>query len=741
MSETKVTLFDVHEDSLLCDTLINIHLSLPRPAGDEAGTVRMDARGHFEVVHLTSSQLDHELAWNVAYRASDQEGEMGHLRELFGQFVPSRRAWIHHIETFPGGDALGEFRAGRARVARRFLHAQQLAELGAWSRVSERLAENNGLLVEGEVVGQVVGLDLHVLAPFTDTSQPAVDFIWDRVTEATNRAILVLGEPGSGKTWLLQQLVGRSVKQPDPNVLIVPVFDIKTQWIDSLPASRAAELLLRTSLCISEDLGLQELLDVGSERRIVFLFDGFDEAAPPGADDAIERLTRSIMALAKLGANVVVALREDYYVGHPAFEIGMSDVEALYLRVAPLTKQAHDGWLRAKLERSGVPRAECADLLARFWDWLEHNDEPGQIRRNVYWMNALLSAFQHGYPTIALGSEDPVAKLVDFLLYKELHRLGLKIDRVLPILEALASQPMSDGAPFDPLCAGLTPSERERVAQIEFIYAHRHGNHTIKVRFRHALLRDHFWIKQVINRLVNNEDVEVILSSTELSRRLSQAVRYFMDARLIWRLENCLTELGPRASRLEVNLWHLLLVSYTDGKSKPRPETLRTAHERFASHLERMTQRAQEVDLTSTLAAGTVAIIVDRWYGSGHVREFVNTLLSGKHEVDAVLELLVSYSGSCFDAICRSLSHLEAPDAYQFMALIDALALEQFLKSSRWCTKDLVHRLRVHGWGPRFTAVRRRYRDTTKFPVELTEILDSVAACWAKLALAHGNAA
>ncbi len=141
----------------------------------------------------------------------------------------------------------------------------------------------------------------------TGTRDTALDTIMRWLGETPSRFILVLGEFGAGKTFLLHELA-RRIPSALPN-LVPLLLELRT-----LEKARTVEELAAQHLSAQgEAFDPEKFRYMLREGRVVLLFDGFDELAQRTDYDRVVDHFNTLREAAGGAAKVIVTSRHQYF--------------------------------------------------------------------------------------------------------------------------------------------------------------------------------------------------------------------------------------------------------------------------------------------------------------------------------------------------------------------------------------------------------------------------------------------
>jgi len=200
------------------------------------------------------------------------------------------------------------------------------------------------------------------------------------IFEEANRLLLILGEPGSGKTTTLLQLARNlidEVKQDSTFVQPVPVIFNLSTWTDKQqPLEDWLSAELSNKYRVPKKDGRRWL----EEKRILPLLDGLDEVKAENRIACVEKINRLSVDYGLQGV-VVCSRIKDY----TALDVRLELNRAIYLQ--PLTSDQIAGYF----ERVG-------DKLAGLWVTLQQDEVLQSLIQSPLMLNIMSLAYQDTSP-------------------------------------------------------------------------------------------------------------------------------------------------------------------------------------------------------------------------------------------------------------------------------------------------------------------------------------------------------
>jgi len=316
----------------------------------EVGTVcRMRERGRVEIKrrrldggasdYLAVTVSDDGLTRTYPLIAFEQGIELDALRAFIADVVarhrsrdPRTRPLVIHGAGSPPEDA------ARALMQRHRLHCISFIEHQGLIDFGRYLSEQTGRLETDRIypprlyipqrMDYRIGIDSH------DTDD-ALAQVRQWMEEPTGRFVLILGDFGTGKTFLLRELARRLGDSADaPIPILVEMRELeKGRSLDEL----IAQHLARHRVEAIDLRAFHYMLDQG---RICLLFDGFDELAVRISYDRVTRHLETLLgAAAARHAKVVVTSRTQH------FQSDAQVMTALGKQVESLPRH-RIGWIR-----------------------------------------------------------------------------------------------------------------------------------------------------------------------------------------------------------------------------------------------------------------------------------------------------------------------------------------------------------------------------------------------------------
>ncbi|HEU4559381.1 MAG TPA: NACHT domain-containing protein [Longimicrobium sp.] len=237
------------------------------------------------------------------------------------------------------------------------VHRASLLELGM--RAVPSMVDGPGALIL-----EAVGHDNDVLPPGTPVT---------RVFQQVERTLLILGEPGAGKTTTLLTLARDLIEQAESDALApIPVVLNLSSWARSRkPVYDWAVRELLRHYQTGRRFARQWLKD----HRILLLLDGLDEVAEPYRTACVEALDAYVEKHGISG--LVVCCRRTEYLALP---VKLKMCGAIHL--LPLAQEQIDGWFEA-----------AGDTLAGLRAALESNPELRALAESPLMLNTMSVAF------------------------------------------------------------------------------------------------------------------------------------------------------------------------------------------------------------------------------------------------------------------------------------------------------------------------------------------------------------
>lgn len=226
------------------------------------------------------------------------------LHRRYRQADPGVVSYLVH-----GGERLPEERLRRAAGQRiRIVHLedyQRLMDFTPYLEVQGRWLEADASYPSSLYVPQRMR---YLVGDEQQESKDALDTLRHWIQEPTGRFTLILGEFGTGKTFLLRELA-RQLSAPESPVvpILIQLRNLeKGHSLDGLVAQHLAQ----AGLSAINLRAFRYLLEVG---RIVLLFDGFDELALRVTYARAAEHFRTLLEAAAGRAKVVVASRKQHF--------------------------------------------------------------------------------------------------------------------------------------------------------------------------------------------------------------------------------------------------------------------------------------------------------------------------------------------------------------------------------------------------------------------------------------------
>jgi len=204
------------------------------------------------------------------------------------------------------------------------------------------------------------------------------------IFDEANRLLLILGEPGSGKTTTLLQLardliaeVDSAFTQPVPVILNLSTWTIKQQPLDEWLVAE-----LNSKYRLPKKDGQRWL----KERRILPLLDGLDEVRAENRAACVEKINQLVVDYGLQGLAVCSRIKD-----YTALNVRLAFYRAIYIQ--PLTPEQVDEYL----ERAG-------EVLASLRETLQADEALRNMAQSPLILNIMSLAYQN---TSAEDLNDP----------------------------------------------------------------------------------------------------------------------------------------------------------------------------------------------------------------------------------------------------------------------------------------------------------------------------------------------
>ncbi|HKY53963.1 MAG TPA: NACHT domain-containing protein [Anaerolineales bacterium] len=195
------------------------------------------------------------------------------------------------------------------------------------------------------------------------------------IFDEANRLLLILGEPGSGKTTTLLQLardliaeVDEAFTQPVPVILNLSTWTNKAQPLDEWLVAE-----LNSKYRLPKKDGQRWL----KERRILPLLDGLDEVRAENRAACVEKLNQLVTDYGLQGMAVCSRIKD-----YTALDIRLAFYRAIYIQ--PLTPEQVDEYLN-----------EAGEKLASLRATLQHDEALRSMAQSPLILNIMSLAYQN----------------------------------------------------------------------------------------------------------------------------------------------------------------------------------------------------------------------------------------------------------------------------------------------------------------------------------------------------------